>query len=216
MQSAKKVTISPINENIGVDSGEITTKISHQPMNDKVKSKIYDKLHRFLKIILKIAQYNGYDHELRIKLNDGNYMNKSNIVDLLTHAMSPGKILHGENEFVELLSNSGVDPELIMNDNIKVKLLKFKQRETTPTQEPIVITKSNNESEIKTTPSYKIVNKKNKKRKIEVNDGDTIRINETKQEERPMNKQINNKRKFESLSDDNETDTEIDEEKWKM
>lgn len=146
MQSAKKVTLIPArSENIhqiggGNEqeiSGTITSEISPKP--DKIKSKIYEKIHKFIKIILKLARNVGYDSDLRIKLSNGKYLEKSNIVDLLTHAMSVGKVLYGENDFIELLAKSDVDPDLVINDNVRLKLLQFlnkKSNNTVNTEEP--------------------------------------------------------------------------------
>ena len=134
MQSAKRVTLVPpeeiqiggSNENndISAESGSISSAV--EANTDKIKSKIYDKIHRFIKVILKLARTTGYDENLRIKLKNGQYLEKSNIVDLLTNSMSMGKVLHGEKEFIELLANSEVDPDLIINDNVRLKLIQFK------------------------------------------------------------------------------------------
>ena len=136
MQSAKKITlIAPIteeSEQVGggsdglENSGLITSDVTNK--TDKIRSKIYDKIHRFIKIILKLARSVGYDQDLRIKLKNGKYLEKSNIVDLLTHAMSVGKVLYGENEFIELLALSGVNPELVINENVRMKLIQYLNR----------------------------------------------------------------------------------------
>ncbi len=134
MQSAKKITLVPPKsdqveqygkglDDLSENTGSLVTEVA--PKNDKVKSKIYDKIHKFIKIILKLARSIGYDNDLRIKLKNGTYLEKSNIVDLLTHAMSVGKVLYGESEFIELLSNSGVDPSLIINENVRMKLIQY-------------------------------------------------------------------------------------------
>jgi len=39
--------------------------------------------------------------------------------------MSPGRVLHGEEEFIALLADSNVDPELLMNENVKSKLINY-------------------------------------------------------------------------------------------
>jgi hypothetical protein len=102
MQSTKKVVLIPAsrqsnnNQIGGSEPGDSTfnTLISTvEQKKDKIKSKIYDKIHKFLKIILKLARHVGYDDDLKIKLKNGKYLEKSNIVDLLTHAMSMGKVL---------------------------------------------------------------------------------------------------------------------------
>ena len=132
MLSARKITLVPpkdvevkqIGSGVeGEESGSLTTIV--EKSTDKIKSKIYNKIHRFIKIILKLARTIGYDEDLRIKLRSGKYLEKSNIVDLLTHAMSAGKVLYGEDEFVELLADSNVDPNLIINDNVRNKLIQF-------------------------------------------------------------------------------------------
>ena len=134
MQQAKKVTYVPAtNQQIGGGEEEFVpvsgTFVSNvEKKTDVIKSKIYDKIHRFIKIILKLAKNVGYDSDLQIKLSNGTYLKKSNIVDLLTHAMSVGKVLYGENEFIQLLADSNVDPSLIINDNVKLKLIQFKNK----------------------------------------------------------------------------------------
>lgn len=137
MQSAKKVVLIPpipanqIGSGVGhatsnqdeSTTGMITLESQLESKQEKVKSKIYDKIHRFVKVILKIARKFGYDADLKIKTDTGKYLEKSNIVDLLTHAMSPGKVLYGENEFIKLLYSAGVSPDLIINENVKSKLI---------------------------------------------------------------------------------------------
>ncbi len=111
----------------------ISTLVSKvEPKQDKIKTKIYDKLHKFVKVILKLARKFGYDDDLKIKLRDGKYLEKSNIVDLLTHAMSVSKVLYGENEFIELLHSAGVSPDLIINDNVRSKLIHLENKGKMP------------------------------------------------------------------------------------
>ena len=126
MQSARKVVlVEPlIQSGGGPEEGLIESEVK----TDKIKSKIYDKIHRFIKIILKLARSVAYDEDLRIKLKNGKYLEKSNIVDLLTHAMSVGKVLYGENEFIQVLNDSNVDPDLIINENVRLKLIQLKNK----------------------------------------------------------------------------------------
>ena len=134
MLSAKEVTlISPDQSGGGrgdVNGDPIDVGIKkHDEKSDKVKLKIYDKIHRFIKVILRLAKYDSYDDEYRIKSENGDYVKRSNIVDLLTNSMSPGKILHGEEEFISLLARANVDPELLLNENIKSKLLNYQLKD---------------------------------------------------------------------------------------
>jgi hypothetical protein len=144
MQSAKKIVLIPASRhsNYQIGGGEpansaFNTLISTvEPKKDKIKSKIYDKVHKLLKIIMKLARHVGYDDDLKIKLKNGKYLEKSNIVDLLTHAMSMGKVLYGESEFIDLLHSAGVNPDLIINENVKNKLIsKYNRREITEDKE---------------------------------------------------------------------------------
>jgi hypothetical protein len=197
MLSAKRVVLVPnegqkiqkggaINDDFNFETnsqqnvGEIVSEIV--PKKDRIKIKIYDKIHRFIKIIIKLARYSGYDEELRIRLKNGKYLDKSNIVDLLTHAMSAGKLLYGENEFIELLHNCGVDPELIINDNVKSKLLQF-SRKSKPINEPMDINIINENLRKRKSDDHNDENQ-NKKRKrddIEDSDGDKRETDETQE-----------------------------------
>jgi hypothetical protein len=141
MQSAKKVILIPpkkwSNNQFGggnnINDNPISTLVSKvEPKQDKIKTKIYDKLHKFVKVILKLARKFGYDDDLKIKLRDGKYLEKSNIVDLLTYAMSVSKVLYGENEFIELLHSAGVSPDLIINDNVRSKLIHLQNKGKVP------------------------------------------------------------------------------------
>jgi hypothetical protein len=161
MQSAKKIVLIPASRHSKnqIGGGEPTnsafnTLISTvEPKKDKIKSKIYDKIHKLLKIILRLGRHVGYDDDLKIKLKNSKYLEKSNIVDLLTHAMSMGKVLYGESEFIDLLHSAGVNPELIINENVKNKLIsKYNSREITPDKdEPMDVIVDRRKTELKRT-----------------------------------------------------------------
>ena len=144
MQSAKRVTLVPPEQSGGsqeqtADSGSISVEVGKSEKFDKIKDKIYDKIHRFIKVIFKLAKHDSYDDEtLRIKSRNGGYIDQTNIVYLLTHAMSLGKVLHGEEEFIALLSSSGVDPELILNENVKSKLMRYRTQSYPSTNKEIL------------------------------------------------------------------------------
>lgn len=209
MLSARKIVVEPIeNQEGGENDGQLTLPVESK-VHDKIKHKIYDKLHRFLKIILKIASKSGYDDNLEIQRSDGTYMPRSNIVDLLTHAMSPGKILHGEREFVELLYNCSVDPDLLLNENVRSKLLQYKNSKFN--KYPTEKAPNREEPSISKKPVYEIIDKNNKKRIVEVKDGDTITLDEP-QQITDKNNSMSRKRKHE-VSDIEDDD--IDPTRWK-
>jgi hypothetical protein len=81
-----------------------------------------DRLTRILKIILKLASVKGYDEILRVKRDDESYVENSNIISLLNHSMSHGRLLTGLPEFIKLLYDARIDPDLIINENVRAKL----------------------------------------------------------------------------------------------
>ena len=169
MHSAKRVILIPAKLDQyggGDDSDQMNGSLSLpvEKPTDKIKSKIYDKIHRFIKVILKLARNVAYDEDLRVKLKNGKYLEKSNIVDLLTHAMSVGKVLYGEEEFIQLLAESDVDPELIINQNVKLKLIQFKNKNkkySRISEDENVIVRNNEEIVGEPNVRVKAVNKKN-------------------------------------------------------
>jgi hypothetical protein len=88
-------------------------------------SKEMDKLHKLLNIVLKIASVNGYDQNFRIYDANGSPITNSDIVVLLNNAVTPGKILYGENDFIRLLYEAQVNPQWIVNENVRNKLLHY-------------------------------------------------------------------------------------------
>lgn len=116
------------NPNMQFSSGD-----NASPSTKKSKSHpMLERLTKQLQIVLKIANVKGYDSFLRIKGEKGNYIENSNILNLLQNATSPAKILLGQEEFINLLYQAGVEPELISNENIKFRLMKL--YETKPKQ----------------------------------------------------------------------------------
>ena len=238
MQSAKKIVLIPASRqsNNQIGGGEpanstLNALISTvEPKKDKIKSKIYDKVHKLLKIILKLARHVGYDEDLKIKLKNGKYLEKSNIVDLLTHAMSMGRVLYGESEFIDLLHSAGVNPELIINENVKNKLFsKYNKREITPDkEEPMDVIVDRRKTELKRTMPFDDVddNSSQTKRKklnedlheerdrnMETPSRDTV-IKSTKSLKRKADdaeKESDTREKFDSIDDE-----QIDQNLWQI
>ena len=92
---------------------------------DKKVDKELDKSHKLLYIILKIAGIQGFDSDFHIFDSTGNPIMNSDLVVLLNNALSSGKILHGENEFIKLLYDASVDPDWIINEHVRSKLINF-------------------------------------------------------------------------------------------
>ena len=84
-----------------------------------------EKIQKLLKIALKIALNNAYDENFNIKDSKGNPVSDSDIALLLNSAISPQRLLIGENDFIRVLYESKVDPNWIVNENIRSKLLNY-------------------------------------------------------------------------------------------
>ena len=76
-----------------------------------------------LRVMSKIANVNGYDETGRIRDKSGNFINKTDIAVLLLNAMLPGKLIVGANHFVSLMREAQVNPDWILNENIRYKLM---------------------------------------------------------------------------------------------
>lgn len=92
-----------------------------EPKN-RIKKYALDRQRKLLKIILKLASVNGYDNNERIKLRDGSYLDQSDVVSLLLYTLSPGRKVHGLEQFVDLLKEAGVTSDMVINENVKSML----------------------------------------------------------------------------------------------
>ena len=204
MLSAKRVVLVPPKQTGGnaeesepnAESGTVTIE-----KFDKIKHKIYDKVHRFIKVISKLAQNDSYDENLRIKSRSGTYLEKTNLVDLLTHSMSIGKVLHGEDDFIALLAKSHVDPELILNENVKSKLINYVGRRSFIPRQTTEIVKN-------------VLNPIPKEQSSKRSFADTFDDDDIEEEtEEPEHKRIKSADELESVS---VTDDMIDRTRWKI
>ena len=95
-----------------------------------------EKIQRLLRIALKIASLDAYDEDFKIKDSNGSPIEDSDIVALLNNAISSQKLLVGENDFIRLLFEAKVDPNWIVNENMRSKLLNYRPINTRPKQPP--------------------------------------------------------------------------------
>lgn len=88
----------------------------------------FQKVPMIIRTVFNLALINGYDKQMRIRNKNGEFIPNSNLMDLLNYAMSVGKKLQATNEFIDLLAEADVDPDWIINENVKQMLLtKLKQ-----------------------------------------------------------------------------------------
>jgi hypothetical protein len=138
MQHARKMVVMPYesvpkNNPIQAKQAPYIINDLSETKENKKPDKVVDKIRRILNIIYKLAHINGYELDGRIIDLNGNPIINSNIVDLINHSLSYGKVLIGESEFIQLLNKAGVDPEYIINENVKVKLINLKTNKIIPT-----------------------------------------------------------------------------------
>jgi hypothetical protein len=159
MDSARKMVVIPADaESATVPKVTYHPSIDNTPMSKEEKrrkERVGERLARLLKIILKVARVNGYDLEGRIRKNDGSLLPNSDIATLLNYAMTPGKVLIGESEFIDLLHKANVEPDLIINDNFRAKLMKmYEENRSTPqiSSEPMIVSEALN-TQPTSTPS---------------------------------------------------------------
>ena len=119
MEHTRKLMVVPYTGNSHTEP-----KIEQKKKNKSVKEKSLDKMNKILTIILKLAKIGGYDEYGRI-YDKGVFLENSSISALILNALTPGRILTGESEFIELLSKAKIDPDMIVNDNVKAKLIKM-------------------------------------------------------------------------------------------
>ena len=100
-----------------------STKITLKSQSGTGAKYAFQKVPMIIRTVFNLALVNGYDKNMRIRNRNGEFINNSNLLDLLNHAMSVGKNLHASNEFVELLAEADVNPDWIINDQIKQMLI---------------------------------------------------------------------------------------------
>src|SRR5277367_4725607 len=147
MEHSQKVVVMPYNSEIAPPTLPVATDPNTQFSSLSTKQKqpkhhpLLEKLTSQIKIILKIAKIDGYDGNFRIKNESGVFIDNTNIINLLSNVTTPAKALLGHEPFVSLLYKAGVEPELISNENIRVKLIKlYETKATIPEQEPMIYT----------------------------------------------------------------------------
>jgi len=98
-------------------------KITLSSQNGWGSKHAFQNIHLVIRTVLKLALINGYDSEGRIRGTNGEFIPNSNLLDLLNFAMTRGKNLKGTDEFVKLLLEAGIEPDWIINENIRSLLL---------------------------------------------------------------------------------------------
>ena len=99
-----------------------------QRKGNAIRQHAVDRQRKLLMVILQLAKNNLYTDELKIKLKDGSLLEANQFINLLNYALSPGKALAGVNDFVEVLHQAKVTPEMLINENVKLLLRNIYQK----------------------------------------------------------------------------------------
>jgi hypothetical protein len=112
--------------------------MEHSNKVEPIRRTTTNKLSKQLKIALALAKINAYDAEGRIRDDNNKFLKNSDLVELLSQASTPGKVLIGEKQFLNLLKEARVDPDLISNDNMRTKLINLSKiaSDSPPVLEP--------------------------------------------------------------------------------
>ena len=107
---------------------EETLKSNKVPTGGIKKKRIerdINKIEKLLNIVLKIAAHKGYNEEFQIYDRNGDPISNSNIVSLVNYALSHESTKVGESDFVRILFESNVNPNWIINENLRQKLVNY-------------------------------------------------------------------------------------------
>lgn len=111
MESYDKIVIGP--EQMDTSSSSTTKKSKRDPMS---------RIHKILRLILKLAQVDAYDLNFQVKNDAGEPIPRSDVGRLTLQALSPGRMIIGEDEFIRMLFKAGIYPEEIVNEQYRAKL----------------------------------------------------------------------------------------------
>ena len=109
-----------------------STKITLKSQVGSGAKYAFQKVPMIMRTVFNLALINGYDKQMRIRSSSGEFIPNSNLLDLLNHAMSVGKKLQATNEFIDLLAEAEVDPDWIINENVKQLLLTKLNKSSSP------------------------------------------------------------------------------------
>lgn len=101
-----------------------------KPKQNPIKKYALDRQRKLLAVILKLAQNGSYDDTGFLVRSDGSRLEEADLISLLLFAMSPGRTVTGLEDFIKILARSGVKPDDVINDQVRVMLSKYMARMT--------------------------------------------------------------------------------------
>ena len=128
MNYTKKMVLVPFQDGEGRDNDAIEENITptvvvtqKEKKENSIRKYAVERQRKLLAMILKLAQHGGYDADGMIATSDGS---TADIVPLIMHASSPGRNVKGMTDFVRLLHEASVPPDLVINLTVREMLEK--------------------------------------------------------------------------------------------
>ena len=130
---AKKMTLVPVDETAEPTTEEFPTEVvvpvpqsaaTTTTKRNSIRKYALERQKKMIRVILKLAQSGSYDMDGSLLRIDGSPLEDADMVSLLLYTMSPGRIVRGLHEFVEILLNAGVTPGDVINTQVKEMLMK--------------------------------------------------------------------------------------------
>lgn len=130
---AKKMTLVPVDETTQPTTQDFPTEVVvpvSQPSatsttkRNSIRKYALERQRKMIRVILKLAQSGSYDMDGSLLRTDGSPLEDADMVSLLLYTMSPGRVVRGLHDFVEILINAGVTAADVINTQVKEMLMK--------------------------------------------------------------------------------------------
>ena len=115
MQGNEASVQNPSNEQNSREESTRTNRITN-------RSNPMERQSRILKIALKLANVNGFNENLNILDENGEFVQDSNLAKLLNITQTKIRNVKGMNELIKLFSVAQITPDLIVNEMVKQRL----------------------------------------------------------------------------------------------
>ena len=119
------MVLRPIEEETQ-DGGELgINSLSHPPKqtSNLIRNNYINSRYNQIFIVAKLALINAFNSSFNILSRNGEYLQGSNVVDLVDYTLKKEKNIPRVDDFVWLLHRANIPPEMITNQMIKHKLI---------------------------------------------------------------------------------------------
>ncbi|RWR99203.1 hypothetical protein B4U79_05222, partial [Dinothrombium tinctorium] len=155
--------------------GEIISK-------NNSKRNVIEKFENIIHIILKLSLIQGFNENGEIRNKFGSYLNGTSLHSLIKECLSENKVLNGENEFISLLVESNVNPDLIINEKIRQKMLSIKNSLKNDAETIAKVTKKVEDLTKTSKRKYDEIEDENHEKDEDINIEDNVPSKKIKQE----------------------------------